>query len=660
MEYHGIKMIGDFETDNIKAKDGNGIIIEDDAGNRALTIYDLGSIKALYGTAINEFSIDGTLAGDSDSALPTEKAVKAYVASYAQPLSEDLTDIDNLTPGTNYFIVGDGADWVTKDGLNARTALGCGTVATFNYESSVSGLSTVIPTSEAVLDYCTTYFLQTSNNLSEVNAVSARANLGLDGLTNDTHLHNQQYLIFRTILADDAGTAVADLYNDTLTISGATAGIETSLEAADNIGIGLSSILVNFHNLGVPTDNDFIVGSAGLWTKVSPALARTAMGLGTAAQKNYAGTVASNSDLPTNQAVINYLSSYNGYGKAYSRDDDSESAAGSPNDTLYFQTGIGLSTSVTSATDTVNIELSTNLQTISELEPTSGQFIYSESSAWVIKTTAQVKTILGISNLNSFGIVASADGSTVTAAAPYSTLNVNYGTGISTTCNNVTKTLTLSLDNDLAVISGLTPSDSNVIIGDGTNWTAADIGNYIPSPQSQEFTASGTWAVPENVEWISLLLVGGGGGGQGGYLTQGDAGGGGECKYLSRVKVTPLQTASISIGAGGLGYLSNVTAQDGTDSYFYSTDTGYIYARGGGGAPTAGPAGAGGGAGGGYGAASDSFSSTSKDWNIKTGIGFGGGAGGNGAGDGCIGGACTSIGAIDGRPGDGVASGGGS
>jgi hypothetical protein len=35
-----------------------------------------------YGTSINEISIDGTLAGNSDDAAPTEKAVKTYVDNY--------------------------------------------------------------------------------------------------------------------------------------------------------------------------------------------------------------------------------------------------------------------------------------------------------------------------------------------------------------------------------------------------------------------------------------------------------------------------------------------------------------------------------------------------------------------------------------------------
>ncbi len=44
--------------------------------NASITITSLGFAQ---GATVNEFSIDGTLAGNSDSAVPTEKAVKAYV-----------------------------------------------------------------------------------------------------------------------------------------------------------------------------------------------------------------------------------------------------------------------------------------------------------------------------------------------------------------------------------------------------------------------------------------------------------------------------------------------------------------------------------------------------------------------------------------------------
>jgi len=42
------------------------------------------SLKVSLGTPINEFSIDPTLSGNSDSALPTEKAVKTYVDAIAE------------------------------------------------------------------------------------------------------------------------------------------------------------------------------------------------------------------------------------------------------------------------------------------------------------------------------------------------------------------------------------------------------------------------------------------------------------------------------------------------------------------------------------------------------------------------------------------------
>ena len=47
--------------------------------NDALTVN--GSLELSGGTSVNEFSIDGTLAGNSDNAVPTEKAVKTYADS---------------------------------------------------------------------------------------------------------------------------------------------------------------------------------------------------------------------------------------------------------------------------------------------------------------------------------------------------------------------------------------------------------------------------------------------------------------------------------------------------------------------------------------------------------------------------------------------------
>ena len=57
-----------------------------------------GKISFPVGTGINEFSNDGTLAGDSDDAVPTEKAVKTYVDSEVLPGSGHVIEDD--TPQT--------------------------------------------------------------------------------------------------------------------------------------------------------------------------------------------------------------------------------------------------------------------------------------------------------------------------------------------------------------------------------------------------------------------------------------------------------------------------------------------------------------------------------------------------------------------------------
>lgn len=59
-----------------------------------------GNIKALNGTSINEFSTDGTLADNSDDAVPTEKAVKTYVDQVADThvIQPDVAVADDEIP----------------------------------------------------------------------------------------------------------------------------------------------------------------------------------------------------------------------------------------------------------------------------------------------------------------------------------------------------------------------------------------------------------------------------------------------------------------------------------------------------------------------------------------------------------------------------------
>lgn len=103
----------------------SGVLIDDSDNMTALA-----SIALNTGATIDEFSTDGTLGGNSDTACPTEKAVKTYVDTNYQPLDAGLTDIAGLAVTDSNFIVGDGANWVAETGATARTSLGLGTIAT--------------------------------------------------------------------------------------------------------------------------------------------------------------------------------------------------------------------------------------------------------------------------------------------------------------------------------------------------------------------------------------------------------------------------------------------------------------------------------------------------------------------------------------------------
>ena len=88
------------------------------------TNYNKAPLELETGTSINEFSTDGTLSGDSDDAVPTEKAVKTYVSALGITRAEN-NDIDAGTEVVDSFAdtLGDGVIWyyTAKQGANIRT-----------------------------------------------------------------------------------------------------------------------------------------------------------------------------------------------------------------------------------------------------------------------------------------------------------------------------------------------------------------------------------------------------------------------------------------------------------------------------------------------------------------------------------------------------------
>ena len=135
----------------------------------------------------------------------------------------------------------------------------------------------------------------------------------------------------------------------------------------------------------------------------------------------------------------------------------------------------------------------------------------------------------------------------------------------------------------------------------------------------QEFTATGNFVVPSNTSCVQVILVGGGGGG--GYRKTsntnprpGSAGGGGQ--YIDTlIPVTPGNTYTVTIGAGGaastslssnggvgsnttFGSLATAVGNGGGSSKDENSGTGTFTSQGGGGWAVSDSAGGGGGAGG--------------------------------------------------------------
>jgi hypothetical protein len=112
---------------------------------------------------------------------------------------------------------------------------------------------------------------------------------------------------------------------------------------------------------------------------------------------------------------------------------------------------------------------------------------------------------------------------------------------------------------------------------DGHNYTLEDL-PFIAGPGQAQYTSPGsyTWTAPQGVYEVSVVAVGGGGGGAQATNAGSGAGGGG-LGWRNDIAVTPGQSYTVTVGAGGA---PGVNGAAGGDSWFLSTNT----VRGGGGA----------------------------------------------------------------------------
>jgi len=150
--------------------------------------------------------------------------------------------------------------------------------------------------------------------------------------------------------------------------------------------------------------------------------------------------------------------------------------------------------------------------------------------------------------------------------------------------------------------------------------------------ESQTFTSSGTFVVPDGVTSINVIAVGGGGGAAycaGSSSYSGAGGGGGGLGYRNNISVTPSEVLQVTVGQGGSGgSTSGASGSSGGMTLLERDTTTLVKALGGGGASYGSSSGGSGGLGG----------TTAFVWNTGGGNGGSGGAsvrnGGGGGGGG--------------------------
>lgn len=218
------------------------------------------------------------------------------------------------------------------------------------------------------------------------------------------------------------------------------------------------------------------------------------------------------------------------------------------------------------------------------------------------------------------------------AGSPIVYTSNNLPSGLSISGANITGTLAVSGYRNFSIRANATTTLRTA----DRSFYSLGLGNTPPG--QQEFTTPGTytWTCPANVFSVSVVCVGGGGGGN----FAGTSGGGGGLGWKNDIFVTPGNSYTVVVGAGGAGGVGypNPSA-NGSNSYFISFSTvggerglgghaggtGGSYTGSGGGQGGTGIAGAGGA--GGY---------TGKGGNGTTGYGntAQSGAGGGGGGGG--------------------------
>ena len=249
-----------------------------------------GTLTLATGASVNEFSTDGTLADNSNTAVPTEQAVKTYVDGQVgnQDLHEAYLDgntITTLLAGGDVVIAGS-----EKLLVSATNGL--------EVTNDVTAGGTLDVTGATTLTTLSTSGAATLNSASVTNNATVGGTLGVTGatttagITNTGNIGTGTLSTSGTATLNDASVTTNATVGGTLGVTGLTS--TTGISNSGNIGTGtLSTTGAATLNSAAVTNNATVGGTLGVTGATSLSTLSTS-GLATLASATVTGATTTN------------------------------------------------------------------------------------------------------------------------------------------------------------------------------------------------------------------------------------------------------------------------------------------------------------------------------------------------------------------------------
>jgi hypothetical protein len=375
-----------------------------------------------------------------------------------------------LTPTDNYFIVGDGSDWVTEQPSDARTSLGLDTMATQSAAAvaitggSITGLTT-LSTTDGVTGTGAVVLATSPTLITPVLGAATATSVSSGTLTGTT-----------SITAGGNATSAGQVIIKEDTDNGAH-GVTLTVPA-----------LAGDYTLTLPVDN----GGAGelLSTDGSGTLSWVAAGIATAGgdttqvQYNNAGTLDGEAGFTfdgvgtaTLSVALNVGGNSTAAGKIVFKEDSDNGTntctLSGPQSTADVTVTLPATTGTVALTSDVPIastqaDQETSTSTTTYVSPGRQQFHPSSCKAWVKFTSITTTAINASYNITSVTDNGNGD-TTITIATDFSGADYAYA--------GMSHELAASVNNNLSIINGTDPAAGTIRVVSQSNGTHVDMKN---------------------------------------------------------------------------------------------------------------------------------------------------------------------------------------